>query len=291
MNLHYLVLFVALIGMVNIVNADSSEKLLVTMSFNTNDGHSPIISGYVKNESGEPVRDSTVQISSSLGTSEVKSDEDGFYAYALTDAPKENKFTVSVKAQKDGYQTGYANTSFYVNGVEQTETPSEDQSSYQTPDPAKIKNDPIAIKIMQQMELEKQKEAQRQQKLAEIEAKQKFLDEQRQIANQNLLNDLGGWFSQFDPFNPRNAFASFANQFDSGLQTIYWAQFNFTESKTNDGLAAFQQVLDSGGSLFEAKQAFYENAASSQEELNNLNNDLNARYGKNNTSTDWNGTG
>ena len=288
MNLAYLIVLVAMLSLVGIANADLEEKLTISVSLKTNGDHPPIISGYIKDENGQPVGNVAVQISSSLETAEVNSDVDGLYVYNMPATPNENKFSVSVKAQKEGYQAGYANTSFYINGVEQPidNTSQETSISYANSDT--LKNDPIAQKILQQIEMNKQKEAERQKKLDEIAARERFIEEQRQIANQNLLNDLGGWFVQFDPFNPRNAFASFATQFDEGLQSIYWGQFNFTESKTNDGLAAFQQVLDAGGSIFDAKRAFYGNASISQDEMNDLNNDLNAKYAKNNTSVKTN---
>jgi hypothetical protein len=86
------------------------------------------------------------------------------------------------------------------------------------------------------------------------------------------------WFVQFDPFNPRNVFSSFASQMDETVQTIYWAQFNFTETKTKEGLAALQTVLDSGGTPQEARKAFYEKAATPRDELLKVNNEFNVNY-------------
>ncbi|HET8719491.1 MAG TPA: carboxypeptidase-like regulatory domain-containing protein, partial [Candidatus Nitrosotenuis sp.] len=220
MNPTYLIVLVAMLSLVGIANAELDEKLTISVSLKTNDNHPPIISGYIKDESGQPVGNAAVQISSSLETTQVNSDEDGFFVYNLPATPSENKFSVSVKAQKEGYQSGYANTSFYVNGVEQPIDNTSQETGASYADSNNLKNDPIAQKILQQIEMNKQKEAERQKKLAEIAAREKFLEEQRQLANQNLLNDLGGWFVQFDPFNPRNAFASFASQFDEGLQSI-----------------------------------------------------------------------
>jgi hypothetical protein len=280
----YLVLLVAMMGLVSVAYSEASEKLLISVSLQTNDNHSPLISGFIKNQKGEPIENATVQISSVLETAETSSDQDGLYVYSLPSMPVENKFSISVKAQKEGYLAGYANTSFFVKGQNQTKTENIPVGTTFKIDSAdKIKNDPIALKILQNIELNKQKEAERQKKLQEIQEQQKFLEEQRQIVNENLLNDLQGWFEQFDPFNPRNAFASFASQFDSAVQTIYWGQFNFTESKTNEGLAAFQAVLNSGGTTQDARSAFYEKAAISQSDINKLNNELNAQYAQNDT--------
>ncbi|HEX9846764.1 MAG TPA: hypothetical protein VGA92_09955, partial [Candidatus Nitrosotenuis sp.] len=111
----------------------------------------------------------------------------------------------------------------------------------------------------------------------------KFIEEQRQIANQDLLADLQSMVEQFDPFNPRNVFSSFVSGFDSTIKNIYWGQFNFTETKTKEGLAALEQVLNNGGTMQDARNAFYETAAISQSEINKLNDELNTKYAKNDT--------
>jgi hypothetical protein len=285
MNKIFLALIFVLIGLVNIANGQVNEKLLISVNLQTNGDHPPLISGTIKNEKGEPIEGAIVTISSSLETIETKSDSDGMFIYGLSSMPTESKFNVSLKAQKDGYLTGYANTSFFVKNDDQpkAETTKPLGTNFKVASGDEIKNNPIAFKILQNIELNKQKEAERQKKLQEIEERQKFLEEQRQIANQAMLNDLQDWFAQFDPFQPRNVFASFASQFDATLQTIYWAQFNFTEAKTNEGLMAFQQILNTGGTVQDARNAFYEKAAIKQSDINNLNNDLNAKYAKNDT--------
>jgi hypothetical protein len=279
-----LVLIFIVVCFFNIANAQASEKLLVDMDFQVNEDKTYVISGLIKSEKGKPIEDATVQISSVMETAKTESDSKGMFTYVLPTEPSESKFSVSIKAQKEGYLTGYANTSFFVkdeNQVNMEKKPLRPGFKVVTSD--KIKNDPIAFKILQNIELNKQKDAERQKMLHEIEEYQRFIEEQRQIANQNLLNDLQIWFEQFDPFKPRNAFSSFVSEFDSTIQNIYWGQFNFTEAKTREGLMALEQVLNSGGTMQEARKAFYEKAATPQSELNKINNELNAKYAKNDT--------
>jgi hypothetical protein len=279
----FLVLILALVCFVNFASGQVTEKLFINVGLQSGQDH-PVISGTIKNEKGEPIEGAIVQISSPIGTAETKSDSNGVFVYNFSIIPAENKFNISVKAQKEGYLAGYANTSFFIKSENQTnvnKTPLGTNFTIATTD--SIKNDPIAFKILQNIELNKQKEAEKQRKLQEIVEQQKFIAQQREIANQNLLDDLQSWFGQFDPFNPRNAFATFASQFDSAIQSIYWGQFNFTETKRNEGLAALQEVLNNGGTQQDARKAFYEKATITQSDINKLNNDLNAKYGRNNT--------
>lgn len=281
---HFLVLFLALMIVINTASAQSPEKLVITFRLQTNENQDPVISGLVKNESGEPVSEATVQISSEIETAQVKSNSEGVFVYVLPQDTE--KISISVKAQKEGYLTGYANTSFFIKDKDQADTQTKTlDSDFKTVTGDKIKNDPVALKILQNIELNKQKEEERQKRLQEIKEQQEFIEKQREMANQDLLVDLQGFFEQFDPFKPRNVFSTFVSEFDSTLQSIYWTQFNFTELKTKEGLAALQQVLDNGGTMLEARKAFHDTAAVSRAELDQINDEANARYAKNNTQS------
>lgn len=278
-----LVLIVALSSLLGFSYAQESEKLMISVDFQT-DKDSVTISGVVKNEKGNPIEGATVKFFSIVEEEETRSDPDGRFVYKLSSLPANNTLNISIMAEKEGYLAGYANTSFFVNGQKsETKNNENPRSTIKTTD--KIQNDPIAFKILQNIEQEKQKEAERQKKLQAIKERQEYINKQRELARQDLLGDLQNMFVQFDPFRPENVFATFASQFDSTIQSIYWAQFNFTQTKTQEGLAALQQVLDSGGTAQEARQAFYEKAATPQSEIYKLNEELNAKYAKNNTST------
>ena len=270
-----LILAFVLVCTLGEANAQNYDKLFITVKLDQD--ANPSIYGTIINQAQEPVADADVYITTEFGTANTKSNTDGVFAYDLPNPPTGDKFSVSVKAQKEGFVTGNTNTSFFVTGKPEAQS-HRLGATYKVATADKIKEDPIALKILQNIEENKQQEAKRLQRLQEISERQKFLDEQRAIANQNLLNDLGMWFVQFDPFNPRNVFSSFASQMDETVQTIYWAQFNFTETKTKEGLAALQVVLDSGGIPQEARKAFYEKAATPRDELLKVNNEFNVNY-------------
>lgn len=280
-----LVLLFAFGCIIGAANAQVSEKLLISVKLDQEMTQS--ITGLITNEKHEPVADVSVHITTTFGTVMVKSDLNGSFVYTMPGFPSEENLNVSIKAQKEGYLTGYTNTSFFVKDKPSLYANKTLGSDFKILTADKIKDDPIAFKILQNIEQNKQQEEKRQKRLQEIDEYQKYLEEQRRIADQNLLNDLGVWFEQFDPFRPRNAFSSFVSQMDATVQDIYWAQFNFTETKTKEGLAALQAVMNSGGSPQDARKAFYENAATPRSDLLNINNVFNLNYGveQNNTQT------
>lgn len=271
----------ALIGFIGLADGQTLDKLTIFMGIDEN---KDIVSGIIRDQNGNTIEDVTVQITTVLGTSVAITNNDGEFSYRLPEVHTDEKFTINVKAQKEGYSAGYANTSFYINTTNNIERskPQEYGSNVATDD--KLKNDPVAVKILEQIEQSKKREEERQQKLREIEEQRNFIAKQREISNQVLLNDLQSWLDQFDPFKPRNAFSAFVSQIDMAVQNIYWGQFNFTESKTNEGLAAMQQVLKNNGTHEEARQAFYEKAAIKQSDMDRVNNELNMKYAKNNTA-------
>lgn len=272
----FLILLVAVGCIFGAASAQSPEKLFITTKLEQNGAY--LITGVIRDEDQNPVQNAQIFITTWSGTAETMSDSNGIFMYELPSAPLSGKFSVNVKAQKDGYLDGHTNTSFFVNDKPaQNENPSLG-ATFKIVTADRMREDPLALKILQNIEQNKQQESERLKKLQEMDGKQKFIEQQREIANQDLLADLSALLVQFDPFNPRNAFVTFVSQMDATVQDIYWAQFNFTETKTKEGLAALQAVLDSGGTEQEARKAFYEKAATPRNELLKANDGFNTSH-------------
>src|ERR1700756_3375798 len=74
-----------------------------------------------------------------------------------------------------------------------------------------IKNNPTAMKILKNIELFKRNYASLHQRQQLLDQQQKFIEEQRRIANEYLQNDLAGMNNLNDQNMPRNAYASFVS--------------------------------------------------------------------------------
>src|SRR2546427_3216114 len=236
----------------------------------------PVLVGNVTDQGGRPVETAQVYVSTSLGISPLSTDTDGKFRYQYPSPLGPAQYLVNVHAQKASYGTGLSSTTFFVKGVHLT---SAQQYNSKTMSGAKINQDPVASKILQNIEIAKRQQAAQETKLKQIEQEKKFEEGQRQLANSQLQLDLQGWFAQLNPFTPRNAYATFVSQVNQTVQTIFWGQFNFTEQKTNQGLSAKTQVLQNGGSSDQARKAFIQNASSTRAEIVQVNKDLNIMYG------------
>jgi hypothetical protein len=236
----------------------------------------PVLIGTVTDQANKPIANATVDISTSYGTFGISTDNDGKFKYNYSNPVASAQYLVNVKAQKDGYGTGLASTTFFVYG---TPAPQSSQYDSKTVSGDKINQDPVASKILKNVEMAKKQQADQDAKMKKIEEDKKFVDNQRALADQQLQIDLQGWFAQFNPFTPRNAYTAFISQVNQNVVSIFWGQFNFTEQKTNEGLAAQNEVLQKGGSNEQARNALIQNASSSRSEIVKINNDLNVKYG------------
>jgi len=236
----------------------------------------PVLVGTVTDQASKPIANATVTISTSYGSFGITSDNDGKFRYQYSNPVNPSQYQVNIKAQKEGYGVGLTSITFFVSG-----TPVTQSQKYELINSSNnnINQDSVASKILKSVEVAKNRQAVQDAKIKQNEEEKRFVDGQRVLANQQLQTDLQGWFAQFNPFTPRNAYASFISQVNENVAGIFWGQFNFTEQKTNNGLAAQNTVLQNGGSNDQARNAFFQNASSSRTEIIQVNKDLNLEYG------------
>lgn len=231
----------------------------------------PVLVGTVTNQASKPIENAQVTINTSDGVFETITDANGTFRYQYPSAVSPAQYLVNVNAQKGGYQIGYSSTTFFVTGLPQHQ---DSSTIYEN----STGQDPVASRIFKNIEAAKKLQAEQDAKLQQIDQEKKFQESQRAMADQQLQIDLQSWFDKLNPFTPRNAYAEFVSQVNQTVQVIFWGQFNFTEQKTNAGLAAMNQTFQNGGSREDARNAFYQNASSSRTEIVQVNKDLNIKY-------------
>ncbi|HYL66309.1 MAG TPA: hypothetical protein VEU72_04070 [Nitrosopumilaceae archaeon] len=141
-----------------------------------------------------------------------------------------------------------------------------------------IKNNPTEMKILENIELFKQRYAAMQQKQQIVDQQNQFIEQQRKIANAYLQNDLEGMNNGNDLTAPKNAYAGFVTHVDNSAQSLFWDQFNFMQQKIQNARNAMNQVLRNGGTMQEALQAYNNEAAVHKDQLVSINKDLNVKY-------------
>jgi len=140
-------------------------------------------------------------------------------------------------------------------------------------------NNPLASQILQNIELAKQRIAEQLEKQKLAEEYQRYLDEQRLIAKQLVQNDLDRMNKKYENHTPKGSFETFLSRIDPSVHDIFWGQFEFQQQKAQAGRDAMMEVYENGGSLEEARQAYFQKAATKQTEIIEVNKNLNIKYG------------
>ena len=141
-----------------------------------------------------------------------------------------------------------------------------------------IKNDPAAMKILQNIELFKQQWATQQQIQTLQDQQNQFIAQQRALANAYLQNDLARMNNAKDQTSPQNAYASFVSTVNSPAQAVFQDEFTYMQQKVQQAENLKNQVLKSGGTADQAVQAFNSVAVFHKTEIVNVNNQLNVKY-------------
>ena len=176
------------------------------------------------------------------------------------------------------FVTAFNGTQQFAEAQIQTDNQTQFQSQTITGDA--IKNNPMAQKILQEIEYSKKQIAQLQKNQKDAEENKKLIDQQRLIASQlekqaQQLMDLNNL-----PHTPTVAFRSFVSTINNTkIQNVFWGEFNFTSHRIDAGHAAMKKVLDNGGTWEEAMKEFTKYAAIRHSELVQVNSNLNIQYG------------
>ncbi len=148
-----------------------------------------------------------------------------------------------------------------------------------------IKNDPTAMKILYNIELFKQQYAAIQQRQELIDQQNQYIEQQRKIANAYLEADLAHLNNANNLNTPKSAYAGFVSQVDNSTKNLFWDEFNYMQNKVVSARLAMSKVLQNGGNMQDALQAYYNTAAIHKSQLVSLNKDLNVKYGLGNEKT------
>jgi len=146
-------------------------------------------------------------------------------------------------------------------------------------DGKEIQNNPVAQQILKQIELSKKilKELQ-EGKTTPMSVHEKFIEDQREIAQQYFQQKLGKMNNEYKDYTPKHAFSNFLTGVNSTYYDIYWDQFNYAEKKIHDAHDIVKKFVDNGGNRHDAHLLYIKLISMPKEELIKVVNDLNVKY-------------
>lgn len=143
-----------------------------------------------------------------------------------------------------------------------------------------LQNDPMAQKIMQEIQVSKQRVANIIGNETAAKVNDELIQKQRVAAASQLKQDLTALAQTNLATTPSAAFSSFLSSVpDNRTQAVFQGEFNFMQQRVQAANAAMQNVLQNGGSLDQAVQTFDSYAAVNHAQIVQINQDLNVQYG------------
>jgi len=122
-------------------------------------------------------------------------------------------------------------------------------------------NDPLAAKILQNIEISKQRIAQLQDPQIHKTEHEKNVDQLRQMVNEKLQEDLERMYKNNEDFIPRAAFAKFVAKKPAEYHDFYWELFEYMYYKVTLARETRNEILEQGGTYREAQQVFIQIAS------------------------------
>ena len=146
----------------------------------------------------------------------------------------------------------------------------------------KLKNNPMAMKIIAEMEAQKLRYKQLSEETTpkSIPTKAQIqIEENRKISDQMLQDDLKSMEKKYIDFTPENAYEKFVLKLNSVYHGIFRDQFNYLNAKVQLAIAAKSLVLENGGSFYDAQREYFKYASMPRVDMINYLEELNVKYG------------
>jgi len=161
----------------------------------------------------------------------------------------------------------------------QDSTDSANGSDWKTFNRDEILTDPIAQKMLENIEISKQilYDIQNPQRI--VTEHELYIDQQRQIVQQQLQEQLDRMNKNNADKTPKAAFAKYVSKFPEEYHDYYWSLFNYMYSKVEVAREHRDQILANGGSYRDAQQTFVEYASITKAERIAYAEEMALKYG------------
>jgi len=168
---------------------------------------------------------------------------------------------------------------YYIPAFAQQNEETKNDSEFTIVTGEELKKNPMAIKILENIEIAKKRFAEMQDVQKKKTENEKFIEEQRKIAKAQLEKDLERMNKEYEDFTPRNAFSKFVSSVNETHHAIYWDQFDYMNEKIKIATLAKKAILENGGSYEEASAEFIKYASMSRASMIQFVSEINIKHG------------
>ena len=243
--------------------------LLIDVSLKKNPiqlDENPVVNGTVVDHAGKPVSSAEVKISLENESVITFTNVTGEFRYEFENVSIPGYYIVNVVASTNDTRMGLAQTFFQVKGPISISAQSAynldliNSTYYEKINQNQLQKDPIAFTLYNYYQGLQIKFKEEEEKQKQIDEHQQYLQEQRRIANElqekiiEKENPGAGTFSGWK-------YDKFVDNLDLDVKEIFVNQLNYTINVFEEAQLAMEEVLENGGTMEEARQAYYEKAA------------------------------
>lgn len=228
----------------------------------------PVIFGSVTDQAGKPLSGVQIKIRFADNSITTTTDDDGNFRHEFVEQRSQGVFSVSVSA------TLYDLKGFTTNTIKIGKEVSTFDDIYYAKDFDKgfnSKNDPYSALKQKQYQKFIEEQNKRKLKQYEIDAQKSAFQDKRDIASQkrnqavNSTNPGAGVYSSDDQ-------ERYISKLDPRIKDTIRAQMDYTRQIYEEAKYEMKKVLESGGSLADAKKAYFDKIASTQDQIQKVGN-------------------
>ena len=264
----------------NIPNSEATLwDYVIDIELNQNpisEGKNVVLIGTVVDHAYRPVSNVDVKISFAGDSYMVKTDRHGEFGKQLNSHDlKPRTYTIHILATTDDEKKGMARTALQIDGHTPKTAKYERQLEFMemVNDSSKLRknsNDPISV-ILYEHYLQLQEnvaQTQYEERLLEI-PQQKIRDAQK-LAHEKLMQSLEKRPLITSQFDDSSKLSKFLKSLDSDKRTLFELQLNSTMTRFIEAKIIMNDILISGGTQNEARQAYLDYLSITQEEMSTI---------------------
>jgi len=238
-------------------------------------GQYPFVNGIVTDSDGKPLRDVKIQANFPSSVGITTTDSAGEFSITSNIPAYLGEHTITVFATNDSlHLKGQVKYQVIepLGTLDNNTNSKEEGSKASNYDNSKYD---LHLRVIEDTEIQKTESVNKE----IISERVQTISEQKLKTSSKLEDELKSLEEKNESHTPRNAFLRFLADIDYSVKNIFWHQFLFTEKRTDDAREAKEYALEEGKSSVDATKIFQQEAAVTQNELIEYNNELNIKYG------------
>jgi len=274
-----LALSIIILLSVNVIQAESTLwDLQIDVSVSNDpiqENESAIIIGNVTDHAGTPLENIIVEIRTDSETITTLTDSNGSFEETFSPNRIAGTHVINIKAIAEDGKIGLANTTFKVAGEGNISSQTANLLStpealkYLNSNPEDFENDSVGLTLYNYYQILRNEFLEEQLVQEGINEQTQIIEELRQISIELLeqtieeKNPTYGTFSGLD-------YNEFIDNLDYSVRELFVNQLNYTVNVFYEAQRAMEEVLENGGTMEEARTAYYEKAAVSRDMMSSL---------------------